>query len=548
MSDIKIFVSCHKPSIILKNKLIYPIQVGTALSNNRFDNMLHDDEGENISSKNKMYCELTAQYYAWKNVDADYYRFFHYRRYLSFSNKKYKETIQGIPYKKLDEEAVNKFALDEKSMQEIIENYDVTTVKRGIAINVYAQYCLALTQSKTDIDFCLDYIKNHYPEVYPTAKKVVRSSKSYFCNMFIMKKDIFQKYCSWLFEILEAHEKAMHLDHYDVQSYRVSGYLAERLCSIYLHYLKEQKNLRFKELQSIFFKETDDSKEIIPQTNDACSVLLNIDKNNFLNSTVLIQSIINNANKENNYYLILNNINLKYYQKNYLSRLQLPKNIKIKVIQEKSLIKLNYSDIISKFNNLNKLIYIKSNCVVNADINELYNLDINADIAGTRDLNKIIKFGKTKLKKQYDKLQKDNIFDCIQSDVLVLNIESIKQHFNSNLKSQLIPFDWNVIIDEKFKVTEKVYAFAPHYIYYEYIKALKNPKILNFNGKYVPLNNPLVEKGNIYWENARNSPIYEVLQFQSYLHFKNIQENLYDKMFPNGTTRRLLIKTYIKKY
>lgn len=43
-----------------------------------------DNEGDNISGKNPDYCELTAQYWAWKNIDCDYYGFFHYRRYLTF--------------------------------------------------------------------------------------------------------------------------------------------------------------------------------------------------------------------------------------------------------------------------------------------------------------------------------------------------------------------------------------------------------------------------------------------------------------------------------
>ena len=57
--------------------------------------MLHDDEGENISDKNPMYCELTAQYWAWKNLDADYYGFCHYRRYFNFSDTVYEEDPWG---------------------------------------------------------------------------------------------------------------------------------------------------------------------------------------------------------------------------------------------------------------------------------------------------------------------------------------------------------------------------------------------------------------------------------------------------------------------
>ena len=37
---------------------------------------------------NSAYCELTTQYWVWKNIDADYYGFIHYRRFLSFADKK----------------------------------------------------------------------------------------------------------------------------------------------------------------------------------------------------------------------------------------------------------------------------------------------------------------------------------------------------------------------------------------------------------------------------------------------------------------------------
>ena len=90
--DIRLFVCCHQPSSVPEHPLLYPIQVGAALADTHFPGFLHDDSGENISRKNRVYCELTAQYWAWKNVEADYYGFFHYRRYL------YPDTTAKRPY------------------------------------------------------------------------------------------------------------------------------------------------------------------------------------------------------------------------------------------------------------------------------------------------------------------------------------------------------------------------------------------------------------------------------------------------------------------
>ena len=73
--NIKIFVSAHKQATFPEGDSIIPVQVGAANAATRFTNTLHDDEGENISMKNPRYCELTTQYWAWKNEDADYYGF-----------------------------------------------------------------------------------------------------------------------------------------------------------------------------------------------------------------------------------------------------------------------------------------------------------------------------------------------------------------------------------------------------------------------------------------------------------------------------------------
>ena len=78
---IKILISYHKESEIITSEIMKPIQVGAKASPLDLG-ILRDDQGTNISDKNDRYCELTAQYWAWKNLDADYYGFMHYRRHF----------------------------------------------------------------------------------------------------------------------------------------------------------------------------------------------------------------------------------------------------------------------------------------------------------------------------------------------------------------------------------------------------------------------------------------------------------------------------------
>lgn len=86
--DIKIFVS-HRidlDSETIDNPLYIPVRCGATFDDRENVDMLGDDTGDNISEKRLSYCELTVQYWAWKNVEADYYGLCHYRRYLSFKS------------------------------------------------------------------------------------------------------------------------------------------------------------------------------------------------------------------------------------------------------------------------------------------------------------------------------------------------------------------------------------------------------------------------------------------------------------------------------
>ena len=105
-------------------------RVGTALNGTKLQGMRHDDDGDNISQKTKTYCELTAQYWAWKNEDADYYGFFHYRRYLAFDPSLNKDDVWGnIAYDRISEEAIQEMKLQPEVMRALITKYDVISVR-----------------------------------------------------------------------------------------------------------------------------------------------------------------------------------------------------------------------------------------------------------------------------------------------------------------------------------------------------------------------------------------------------------------------------------
>ena len=84
---VKILVACHKKDVMATQYPYEPIHVGKDLHLDIDLGIITDNTGDNISNKNASYCELTAMYWAWKNLkDVDVIGLCHYRRYFSFSN------------------------------------------------------------------------------------------------------------------------------------------------------------------------------------------------------------------------------------------------------------------------------------------------------------------------------------------------------------------------------------------------------------------------------------------------------------------------------
>lgn len=88
----KIIVATHKQFTMPADTDLYlPIHVGSEGKEKL--GYQCDNEGDNISSLNPYYCELTGLYWAWKNLECDYIGLVHYRRYFTAKRHSYSETI-----------------------------------------------------------------------------------------------------------------------------------------------------------------------------------------------------------------------------------------------------------------------------------------------------------------------------------------------------------------------------------------------------------------------------------------------------------------------
>ena len=233
---VKIFMCAHKPFDYLP-----PCSVavaGGAKSKPVPDGAIPDyGEGGSISEKNDEYCELTVQYYAWKNEDEDYYGFCHYRRFFSFfegTKKPY------LVFRRLTEKAKRKLIPEKSDILTKLDGYDIIIPKgEDVGMSVYDKYVSSPDMFKEDVDLFISLVKEKFPHLTNYTDEYMKGRKQCFCNMFIMKRELFFEYSEALFSLLSDFDAKKTL-HGDFQKDRTDGYLAERFLGIYLLYLKDR--------------------------------------------------------------------------------------------------------------------------------------------------------------------------------------------------------------------------------------------------------------------------------------------------------------------
>ncbi|MCI2960159.1 DUF4422 domain-containing protein [Pediococcus pentosaceus] len=215
---IKIMVAAHKEFPMPENKDLYmPILVGAIRNYKEGINYQRDDDGENISLKNPNFNELTAVYWAWKNLDADAIGLVHYRRLFSKGGKRELNNI-----------------LDKEQIELLLNKAPIVVPKKRkyyIESN-YSHYVHA--HPKGPLDATRDVISENYPRYLDAFDQVMHKTSAHMFNMFIMKKKEFNQYSEWLFDVLFKVEERIDISGYSVQDARVFGFLAERLMDVWL--------------------------------------------------------------------------------------------------------------------------------------------------------------------------------------------------------------------------------------------------------------------------------------------------------------------------
>jgi hypothetical protein len=280
-ASVKIIIAGHKPFPVIEDEMYLPVQAGKKIQAEKMeDPWIGDDTGINISDKNMEFCELTAVYWAWKNLhNYDYMGLCHYRRYFSLGGvfPKKRETFFYVKrfsdklgvfsplrrfYRKYlkrsriltGQEVLEKFSSFRNlytpqlpELKRVIANNDIIlprkyAISRPPVSHHYSQYGPV---HEKDFKKAEEIIRTKHPVDYTYFKSVADANSFHTCNMFIMKKDLFLDYSRWLFPIMFELEGVLELKKRRGYDRRAIGLLGEVLLNVWVE--KRKSGLRLKE-------------------------------------------------------------------------------------------------------------------------------------------------------------------------------------------------------------------------------------------------------------------------------------------------------------
>ena len=274
----KIAIAYHKEWQIYtdNNNYLLPIQVGKEHSNIDLS-ITGDNMGDNISKLNPYYCEMTAMYYLWKNIDSDYLGLCHYRRLFAVNKEPLFNYILNkfaivltrlgalfkpgvrftyvhsifLPYSE-SSRTINKTV---SQLHYLVNqyNYDIICCKpvelATESVRTYLSRIIGINGMKN-----LDDIMSTSPYL-SSYSELLSNNRFPFGNMILMKKDVFNEYCVFVFDILNKHfANSMGLLKENPVYNRISGYIAEILTATFI-LSKQKENWKIGYLPSYFIGE-----------------------------------------------------------------------------------------------------------------------------------------------------------------------------------------------------------------------------------------------------------------------------------------------------
>ncbi len=314
--NIKILISCHKEVPLPDSDMFLPVQVGATNTSQRFKGMQPDDEGSNISDRNFTFCELTAQYWAWKNLDADYYGLCHYRRYFCFDGL----THETNDHLQIEEDSLSSFTFrdyrldDADLIEESVIGCDLITppywdiseavTPDGIKHTIREHMAAFGLFCEEDLSLLREIVAEKQPEYLVDLDSYLNGRKYLGYNCYIMKKDLFNRFCEFEFSILQEFDKRFDYEGLTTTRKRVCGYMGEILYSVFTRRIDAESQYHVKQYPLMFFLDTSVScapKEVTVEAKEPIRILWRYRDRPVSPLVVCLESLLSHLHQETKY-------------------------------------------------------------------------------------------------------------------------------------------------------------------------------------------------------------------------------------------------------
>lgn len=570
----KVLVGYHEPGVLLKDSVLTPINAGRALTCQNSENgewlianTIGDNTGDNISAKNKSYNEMTAIYWAWKNQDKlgnpAAIGFEHYRRHLVLNESLHHEgtdwEVRFRGYIGGLDNYFKKIGYSEAALSSLAKQYPCVVGAYEYTLSVYDQYKASETDQAhhiQDLDFARDYIIKKYPAYKKATDTYLKGNDQIIGNIFVMHKDIFNRYCEFIFDVLSAFEN--HLDTEQRSEWECRFFVSERITEIFVTKLIEE-GVAVKKLPVSFVETTKEFKAPTPD-NAAINLAFATDDNYLRYLAVAISSAAEHSSPDKKYnaYIMHSGVS-KENQKEFLSAIVVPKNFSVSFLDIRPLWnELNVEELVvgahisvstyyrfliqQAFPGFNRILYLDSDLVVLGDVAELYNTNLKGQPFGAAlDIRENFATKKNQIangKNWAEYLEKDlgikSFGQYFQAGVMIFDLQSMKFDLlkrglsrlhkiktpwlfdqcilNSEFKNEVAYFNvaWNIEwqIGFEFPLHKKE---LPKLLADTYYPALENPKIIHYASPVKPWRNIKIPMAMQWWKAARQTGYYESL-------------------------------------
>lgn len=598
-NKVKIFVS-HRidlDSVTVKNNVYYPVRCGACFDSNYTGEIAGDNTGENISQFRMKLGEFTVQYWAWKNIEADYYGLCHYRRYLSFADKRYPtDEKQQVIETFLDEHTIGKYRLNNPEyITEFVSKYDAVVgeyaqiggmyTPRGPQKTVYEHFCAydGYLINKEDIDLFLDTVDELYPKIGKYAREYFAGNRFRGYNCFVLKRDLFFQLCEMETEIMQAIQKSgkINFDYRTSLQSRTYGFFTEWIYGCFIYYLEKATDRKIKTVQLVFFENTE--KPIYPSPlSERVPVAYLVNRYLMPAAMVSIQSLLEHKKSSTQYDVILLHYELTAdEQREIVANFQDEQDISIRCLDIKKNLPsasngLRWDQTLNApsavlflpwlLPEYERVIFLHTDVFAKTDLYELNKMDFGANwVIAPLDFTSISENNADRdiLEIRKHKLAMENPYQYFSTSIMAMNLMELRKKilFDQMMrygretnpsrdimnricsgKVKILDAAWNVCPPANGQV-KWMLDFLPAFYSAQCVAAQKAPKIIHYQGYPKPWQMPFREETSDFWLLARNTIFYERLLAHSIASVCAPSSNAYPaagRSFPRRVADRLL--------